>query len=354
MYSVDLTTIKAALGDYCREHKKNIFAAILMGLFETVPGSANNVAGHSIANTMQVWPGITDETPLPQMELSSFLQPRQEGVNGPTNFKANVINFKSRMMKVRPWEGNIRLNWREFERTWLAMGKNAGTWKSGNVGTSDVFDGDILGFIVNKLIAKAHHDFRLKALYKGVYNAAGTGVADIMDGYLTVIANEIVAGNLTPVATGVITPANVNEKMLAVYDGLSEQYKASDSLQMLIAPAIYDMYVRNNPSLVQIQVARASAAGYAGQAAGVDDIHLLGTNVLLKREPGMVGSQRIICTQPENMYLGVDTTQEYTSIKTYEYFREDYLLLDGKAGVQFAQVEPSTKDIVCLSVNDQA
>jgi hypothetical protein len=354
MYSLDTTQITTALGAYCRENKAKIFSAILMGLFEPVNGMANNVAGHSISNIMQVWPGITDEVPLPQMEMDSFLQPRQEGVNGPTNFKANVIKFKTRMLKVRPWEGNIRLNWRELERTWLAHNKNSGTWLSGNVGTSDVFGGDIMSFIVNGIIAKAHHDFRLKALFKGVYNGGGTNVADIMDGLLTVVAAEITANNLTPVATGVITGANVKASIKAVYNNLDEQYKAQPDVQILVSPNIFDLYVENVPSLVQQQQSYGGQPGYLGNKKGLNDIALLGTNATILREPGMAGSQRIICTLPSNIYLGVDETNEYSKVKTVEYFRENYLLLDGKAGVQFAQVEPGAKDIKCLAVNDQA
>jgi hypothetical protein len=53
----------------------------------------------------------------------------------------------------------------------------------------------------------------LNTLGNGVRNAAGTGAADICDGWLTIIAAMITAGTLTPINTGVITSSNAVSKI---------------------------------------------------------------------------------------------------------------------------------------------
>ena len=53
-------------------------------------------------------------------------------------------------------------------------------------------------------------------LWSGVRNGAGTAVADICDGWGTIIAAEITATNITEVATGAITTANAVTKEVGI------------------------------------------------------------------------------------------------------------------------------------------
>ena len=73
-------------------------------------------------------------------------------------------------------------------------------------------------------VAQAAREFlatiQTSTLYLGVRNGAGTAAADVCDGWGTILAAAIVAGDVVPVATGAITSANAVTKVEQLADAV--------------------------------------------------------------------------------------------------------------------------------------
>jgi len=218
-----------------------------------------------------------------------------------------------------------------LEKSWLGAYKQKG---------SKAFDMPFEAFIMQHITERVHSNLRLKAVFGGVYNAAGTTPGAIMDGLLKVVADEITATNIAPVVTGAITSANVIDKLEQTYDALGEAYKNVPT-QMLVNPTIFDWYVRKYRSTYGVNM------DYAGMQKG--EVMLDGSMCSIKREPGMGTSGRVICTSTENIVYGVDTFGEENDIRSQEFDRTIKLFIDAKSGVNFKEVHGRA-----LAVNDQA
>jgi hypothetical protein len=194
---------------------------------------------------------------------------------------------------------------------------------------------------MQEITKKAQENIRMKALFGGVYNSAGTQPVDIMNGLLKIVSDEITATKIAPVVTGAISNANVIDKLETVFDSLGENYKSAPS-QMLVNPQIFTWYKRKY---------RGDFGGnndYSGMTAN-QSINLDGTMCTIKAEPGLGTSQRTICTTQENLIYGVDSIGEENDIKTQIFERTIKLMIDAKSGVEISDIDGD-----CFVVNDQA
>ncbi|SKD10097.1 hypothetical protein SAMN05660461_5997 [Chitinophaga ginsengisegetis] len=347
MSAFNTTALAALLGAYCRDNKEELYTRIVLGLFDDVPWMKNNVAGHGILDRFTFMEGVTDEVPLPRMDVSEIVKPGHQPGDATFTGSPDKIKFAARVLKVRDWSVDLVLDPKYLEKTWLAMNKQLGSW-AGKFTKAPAF-GNIQPeeFMIKAVIKAAHRDIRMKALFGGVYNAAGNASADIVNGWFKLTADAITAGELAPTVTGAITSANVEDKLLMVYDSLSEEFKA-DETQMLVNATIFDWYARKNkPTIVK-------DPGIPGQQPGMGRMYLYGTNCELKREPGAGASQRVICTPVANMVFGMDSRDEYTNVDVEKFERTIKLMMDGKIGLNFRDVGDGTANHRPLAVNDAA
>jgi len=309
--SLDITELAESLGDYHREHRDELSAEVLLD--------------EDFTTDMEVMDDVTDEVPLPGLEVGEMLQPGADPTFKP---KENALKFKARILKVRDCKVDLLLVPKLLEKTWLGKMKKP----------SDPFDMPFEKFIIDYIHGKIKEELRLLAIYKGVYNVEGTGPKDTMQGYLKFVADAITGGEIAPVATGVITASNVVDKLESVYDALSEAQKGKPTI-MKVSPTLYDWYSRkyrsdfgSNQDYKAMQVLRRP---------------LDGTLCDLVREPGLAGSQRVLCTPVENFVYGVDSASGY-NMDIQKFDRQLKILIDLKAGVNFKQVSNRS-----LAVNDQ-
>ncbi len=350
MSALNVTALTTLLGAYCRDNKEEVYARIMLGLFDDVPWIKGNVAGHGILEDFDFMEEVTDEVPLPRMNITGIVKPgHTPGASQTFVPKANAINFTARLLKVRDWSVDLLIDPKVLEKTWLAMNKVKGSW-AGKFTNAPAFGNiDPEQFMMMEIIKAAHRDIRMNALYKGVYNAAGTTPVDIVNGWLQLVDDEITGGALVPIVTGVIDATNVDQKLHDVYDGLGEEFKAGDT-QMKVAPQLFDWYVRKTKPVIQLN---AGTSGAPDQPAGQGEIYLYGTNCRLKREPGQAGSQRVICTPKGNMVFGMDSQEEYSNVDIEKFERVIKVMMDGKVGLQFREVGDGTASYKPLAVNDQ-
>jgi hypothetical protein len=310
--SIDISALATALGAYHREHRDIIFNEMLLD--------------EDFTQDLEVLDDITDQLPLPNLSLTDLTKPANATTFSPT---ANALAFNARILQVRGIKVDLQLIPQVLEKTWLGKQKRA----------TDPWDMPFEAFIMSYINSKITSEIRLKSLYKGVYNGAGTTPTDNFNGFLKLIVDEITATTIAPVVTGAITSANVIDKVELTYDALGDAYKAKPSI-MKVAPVIFDWYVR------KYRVDYGKNLDYTGMAK--NKVTIDGTMCDMVREPGLSGSQRLICSPKENFIYGVDSTSGY-SMDVQKFDRTLKILIDFKAGVNFSQVHARA-----LAVNDQA
>ncbi|AHM62302.1 hypothetical protein D770_20265 [Flammeovirgaceae bacterium 311] len=315
MSALKIDELVDALGDYNREHRDVLISEALLD--------------EDFQNNYEVMDDVTDEVPLPSLAITDLIKPGNPTAFQPTS---NALQFGARILKVRPIKVDLLLVPQIMEKTWLGKMK-----KSSDHGAIPFEQ-----FIMQYISSKIRENVRLQGIYKGVYNAAGTTPIDTMTGWLKLIADDIADvanGQISPVVTGAVTATNIIDSAEAVYDGLGEAYKNVPT-EMKVAPSLFDWYGRRYRSLFN------GSPIYTGIKR--DRVQLDGTLCELVRDPGLAGSQRMICTPKENLVFGVDSLSDY-NLDIQKENRTIKILIDFKAGVEFKEVHPRA-----LSVNDQA
>lgn len=312
--SLDISALTTALGAYFRKDKGVLVREMLLGM--------------NIEDRMEIWDDCKDEVPLPNLGIEDLVKPADATTFSPTS---NALKFGARTLKVRPWKVDLQLIPSILEKSWLGAAKPKG---------SDQYALPFEQFIMQHIIEKIHENIRLKALFKGDYNAAGTTPGAIMDGLLTLVTDEITATNITPVVTGAVTSSNVIDKIEAVYDNLGEGYKNVPTI-CLVSPTLFDWYVRKYRATYGVNM------DYKGMAQG--SVMIDGTLCTIMREPGMASSQRIVITPKSNIVYGVDSLGEENNMEVQKFDRTLKIMIDAKSGIQFKEIHARA-----LAVNDQA
>lgn len=318
--SLNITLLNTTLGAYCREKKSDLMAEILLR--------------QNFTEKFTVMAGVKDQVPLPQLYLSNISKPLDYVNFTPT---ANAITPEARILQVRPVKVDVRIYPQEFYNTWL------GQYASPGAAPKLILE----AFLMQEIAKKAYNENHLISLYKGVYNAAGVTPTDSYDGWLRLIALEIGAGNISAannnlVTTGALTSANIITAVEAVFDKLADQYKTMPT-QMLVSPTNYMLYQRAYRAQYGQNQDYNGMENVLGQGTVLD-----GTLCRLIPEPGMAGSNRIICTLKENMYYGVDLLSDTSEPRSEVDHRAIDIMMDWRVGVQFRQIKNGI-----LVVNEQ-
>lgn len=135
-------------------------------------------------------------------------------------------------------------------------------------------------------------------LWLGVRNGAGTAVADICDGWGTIIAAAITAVEITEVATGAISSANAVTKVEQMADAVDVAMKQK-GFKILCSYDVLEKYRTHYRTL--------NAFGFNKNEKG--QYMLDGRNAVLVPCSFMGASQRLICTYDNNLVFGTDIEQ---------------------------------------------
>lgn len=173
-------------------------------------------------------------------------------------------------------------------------------------------------------------------LWSGVRNGAGTTPADICDGWGTIIAAEITATNITPVATGVITSANAVTKVEQVYDASDVILKRMPS-KMYCSYTVFRNYMYHYRTLNGFGFKRDERGKYT----------LDGTDCELIPVAFMGTSSRLVMTLPGNLVFGTDTGSLSSHPTRHLNLLRNRILFP--AGCQIKDIGAEV-----LKVNDQA
>jgi hypothetical protein len=180
-------------------------------------------------------------------------------------------------------------------------------------------------------------------IFTGDIDAGGTDAADILNGLLTLIADDLGGGSpvLTPVTTGVLASSTIVTQVEQMDDAIDEKFRTVD-MAILAAPEIFKMYRRKYREL----------SGYHPgnpDTDAMDEIQLDGSTTKLISCPGMRGSQRLIMTPKSNIYYAYDDPTDESVFEMEPDHRNLDVWADYWFGVGFLMF-----DADILYVNDQA
>lgn len=142
------------------------------------------------------------------------------------------------------------------------------------------------------------------ALFNAQRNPAGTTTATLFNGFNTIAAAEITAGNIAAakgnyIEVDTITAANVGDVLKAIYDGASEELQEADNLKMFLPKSIKKLY--DDWCLAHFGAVVYNTTYAKNRLHGTDE-----NPCELVALSGMKNSPYIYLSTKENMLVGCD------------------------------------------------
>lgn len=310
-----------ALEGYCRDHMKELLTvAMLSGEWK---------------KNYNLMAGIKDELMLTALVLKSVVKPWIKDWNP----KASTGDLIPRILKVRMGQVEEEEVPTAYRNSWLAKQLTGGVDS-----TDHPFEAELLMAI----IAQINEDIYLKALWDGVYDAAGVDPEDLFNGFNTIINAEVTAGNISATPngtnklkwanlhpTGTIDATNAVDKLKKMYRDVTKAAKAYKDKPMnaYISTDVYDFYCDDYQ-------ASFGALPYNTQ---YEKVTLEGSRGLLTLvpEPAQSVVQRVAMTPKENMIYGVDldSDQESLIVRQGNNLKAIQIFGEFAAGVQIGTLQ---------------
>jgi len=192
-------------------------------------------------------------------------------------------------------------------------------------------------------------------IFKGVRVANGTGALDGFDGFDTIIAKEIAAGNISLEAgnftnLGEVSSLNIGDLWKRMYRKMAETLRggATKKLKLICSFTEYDMYKN-------WYAEKFGAGNFAGTP---EQTYLDGTanKVQIVPLPGMDGTNHCFITVQENMKVGFDLLSKSTKFDVRIPDNPNVVQMHAKiyAGVDFANISKDFLMVGARTVKDDS
>jgi hypothetical protein len=192
-------------------------------------------------------------------------------------------------------------------------------------------------------------------IFRGVYDGTGTGALQGFNGFDTIIAAEITAGNIGLSAgnftnLGEVSAYNIGDVWKHMYRKLNENLRggATKQLKLICSFAEYDMYKN-------WYAAKFGAGNFAGTP---EQTYLDGTanKVQIVPLPGMDGVNHCFITTQDNMKVGFDVTSNATKFDVRIPDNPNVVQMHAKIymGVDFANVSSDFLMVGARTVKDDS
>lgn len=193
------------------------------------------------------------------------------------------------------------------------------------------------------------------AIFRGVRNAAGTGALDCFDGFDTIIANEIEAGNISKdngnfITLGEVDESNIGDRWKLMYRKIDKKLRggAKKKLKLICSDTEYDMYKN-------WYAARFGQGNFAGTP---EQTYLDGTNnkVQIVPLPGMDDTMHCFITVQENMKVGFDVFSKHVKFEVRIPDNPNLVQMHAKIymGVDFANIDSEFLFVAARTVVDDS
>lgn len=309
-----------AFQDYVRTYADQLFTELFYG-FKT-------------STLAQTYEGIKGEHVITQLEVGENLARRWGKNFDPVN---NAATFKPRKLKTALNKVDFSIVPQQYESSYL------GAWRKKG---QDPTDWPFSAYVMEKMLAKLQQEFET-AIWQGVEKSSpadGDFLRQTFDGYLQIIADALTAGDISAVATGASTSADIIADLRLMWAQVASPYKENGT-DIFMSYALYDTYriaykdaYKVDPAYIQI-----TEAGYNGV------LYELGNgNTRIIPINGLAGSGRIIMTPRENLAIGIDSPAD-TMFRVEKDIRELQFAMDFRMGAQILLQKNGV-----LVVNDQA
>ena len=190
-------------------------------------------------------------------------------------------------------------------------------------------------------------------IFRGVRNASGTGPLDGFNGFDTIIANEVAAGNISFengnfLNLGVVDESNIGDRWKLMYRKINEVLRggAKKQLKLICSYTEYDMYKN-------WYAARFGAGNFPGTP---EQTFLDGTanKVQIVPLPGMDGTAHCFITVQENMKVGFDVFSKHTKFDVRIPDNPNVVQMHAKIymGVDFGNIEKEFLFAAARTVSD--
>lgn len=192
-------------------------------------------------------------------------------------------------------------------------------------------------------------------IFKGVRNASGTSALDGFNGFDTIIANEISAGNISLAAgnytnLGEVNSTNIGDIWKRMYRKMDENLRGGATKKLILVCSFteYDMY--KNWYAQQF-----GAGNFAGTP---EQTYLDGTanKVQIVPLPGMDGTNHCFITVQENMKVGFDVLSNATKFDVRIPDNPNVVQMHAKIymGVDFANINKEFLMVGARTVMDDS
>jgi hypothetical protein len=267
---------------------------------------------------------VRDEIPLMELIMGDVIQPGGKDTFTPT---ADAFNFKNRIGKVRPMKVDLEMTHTRILAMYQSyIGKIDG-------GKIDPFKIPLEAFLFSELLRKVKDNIRKKAVFKGVYNAAGTTPIDTCNGILKIVTDEIAStgiptGNVS--AGAAITQANAYDQVMLLVDRVMQNTDYMDAeLVLLVSPHVKRFY----------ELDYQATFGALPYNQEFKKTMVDGTNITLVSESGMSGTNRMICTLAENLCFIYDDMSMAENVVVETEKRKINMLMDWYCAPEVAVAE---------------
>lgn len=206
------------------------------------------------------------------------------------------------------------------------------------------YDHPFVDFIIEMLLAGMARDNRMKTMFFGDYNAAGTAALDAYDGFHTIIDDAITASTITPVTTGAFTWAALGDA-LDYIDTFAASFPAewnSETIHILANHTFVKQYAKDHYITYNV-------GGFTRpEATGDSPVQVFGTNWLLYPVHGIGTGDRLIAIRPGNFAFLMDTIDGFDQATVEKYRRKISIMIDAVGSAAINSLDPTW-----IQVNDQ-
>lgn len=162
------------------------------------------------------------------------------------------------------------------------------------------------------------------------------GAKALTKGFGKIIADEIVAGNLTPEVTGATTSSNAYENFTKVWRGMDERIKSQGGV-ILSSYTNYEYLMDDYENKIKKNFEEVNGVTYLAKTD---------RKCIIQPWSPMAGSNRLIGTGFKNLVIGTDDLNDMNTIKTIENMYDLDMGITWVMGLQI-------RDLEALNINDQ-
>lgn len=321
MSAIDFSNLDSTLGAYFRNEGRILYNQMFNDF--------------KSAQHIDVDVTVKDESPMVTPTVKDIVQVGKDDAWNPTT---DGISHLAEILKVRPWQVDLKIVPLREHRAWTARLLRDG---------SDPYEYPFERFILEKVVMKVKETME-RIVWQAAYNsgtAAGAGLVnplEVCDGFKTLIAALITATTITPVATGAVTSANAVAKFEQVFDAFPEEVKQGET-KIFCSYNSMQNYWRNYrdtyPNDAQREFTRLTLDGSEGKCEIV-------------QVPGLSGSGRLVGAPRGILQIGTDLVSDMERLIIEKEKRALNVMMDGKIGAGISATAIDGKDY--LIVNDQA